>query len=143
MPWKINKTVSEVIVIYDELGSFITQEDAVNEAKKLAREFKLIVRIFANEDEQTQELMTIDYTSFFNSKEMVERTTSELKLAKAEKNVAILELEQRIQEHKKNKNSNERVALKEKIKSSKIRLKKAELKLRAAKKRYRLISSKK
>lgn len=141
MPWKINKTDKEVIVLFDDLGTFITQKDAIDEAKKLAREFKLIVRVYADEENnQNEELMTIDYTSFFNSKEMVERTTSELKLAKAEKNVAILELEQRVSEYKKNKNINERVALKEKIKNSKIRLKKAELKLKAAKKRFKLIS---
>ncbi|ATZ21438.1 hypothetical protein [Mesoplasma tabanidae] len=139
MPWKIVKTEKEVIVTKDELGSFKEKEDAISEAKKLAREHKLVAKIYDNrENTHSTDEMTIDYTSFFNSHEIHERSLSELKLAKAEVNVAKLELDQRKKEMKNNKNEFEKITFKAKIRNAKIRLKKAKLNLKAAEKRIKL-----
>ncbi|ASZ08981.1 hypothetical protein CK556_01245 [Mesoplasma chauliocola] len=139
MPWKIVKTEKEVVVTQDELGSFKLKDEAITEAKNLAREFKLIARIYDSKDNtHSSEEMTIDYTSFFNSKEIHERSLSELKLAKAEVNVAKLELEQRKKELKSNKVEFEKPAFKMKVKNAKTRFKKAKLNLKAAEKRVKL-----
>lgn len=139
MPWKIVKNEKEVIVTQDELGSFKEKEDAIIEAKKLAREHKLVAKIYdKNENTHSTEEMTIDYTSFFNSNEIHERSLSELKLAKAEVNVAKLELEQRKKELRSNKNDFERIIFKTKVRNAKVRLKKAKLNLKAAEKRIKL-----
>ncbi|ATZ20756.1 hypothetical protein [Mesoplasma coleopterae] len=139
MPWKIVKTEKEVVVTKDDLGSFKEKEDAITEAKKLAREHKLVAKIYDNrENTHSTDEMTIDYTSFFNSQEIHERSLSELKLAKAEVNVAKLELEQRRKELKSNKNEFEKITFKAKVRNAKIRFKKAKLNLKAAEKRIKL-----
>ncbi|ATZ17872.1 hypothetical protein [Mesoplasma melaleucae] len=139
MPWKIVKNEKEVIVSQDELGSFKEKEEAIIEAKKLAREHKLVAKIYdKNENTHSTDEMTIDYTSFFSSHEIHERSLSELKLAKAEVNVAKLELEQRKKELRNNKNDYERITFKTKVRNAKIRLKKAKLNLKAAEKRIKL-----
>ncbi|KAF5295768.1 hypothetical protein FQA39_LY12941 [Lamprigera yunnana] len=78
-------------------GNFKTQKDAVDIATQMARNIKTTVVIHSSKKDVDNEVLitnednVLDYTSFLTVEEVLDKTESDLKLAKAEMTVALVE----------------------------------------------------
>ncbi|SYV95565.1 Uncharacterised protein, partial [Mycoplasma putrefaciens] len=86
------------------MGTFKTFAQAVDTAVKMAKTEKLYLDIYSD---QNQLLDSLNYTKTLSVQEVYQKSISDLKLARAEKTVSKIELDQRKQDYKTNKDFNQ------------------------------------
>ncbi|AEM68629.1 hypothetical protein [Mycoplasma putrefaciens] len=111
MSWNISKVdQTKIAVVYQQMGTFKTFAQAVDTAVKMAKTEKLYLDIYSD---QNQLLDSLNYTKTLSVQEVYQKSISDLKLARAEKTVSKIELDQRKQDYKTNKDFNQAEWLKQ------------------------------